>query len=101
MKSSLKFGAAALALTLLSSALVPAAKAGDNVLYETGIWKIKIDGSGLNTGKVFLRKNSNTSMCKMWVTSYTKAAEFAACALSKGVGSDIADDLEDALKNAL
>ena len=101
MKSPLKFGAAALALTLFSSALVPAAKAGSNVLFESGIWKVKLDGSGLNYGKVFLRKNENTTMCKMWIKSYEDAASFAACAVSKGAAASIASDFEEALKNAL
>ncbi len=101
MKSSIKFGAAALALTLLFSALVPSAKAGDIVLYESGIWKLKVDGSGLNSGKVFLRKNENTSMCKMRIYSYESATDFALCARSKGAAQSIATDMLNVLKELL
>ena len=78
---------AAFSLSLISTVYFPEVKAGDDVLLEfinDGInWKLKVDTSGSNAGKFFLRKNSNTTLCKMYIYNESTLKEFNSCTFSK------------------
>ena len=78
---------AAFSLSLISTLYFPEVKAGTNVLMEfnnDGInWKLKVDTSGSNEGKFFLRKNSSKTLCKMYVYNPSTLNDFNSCAFSK------------------
>ena len=78
---------AAFSLSLISTAYFHEVKAGNNVLMEfnnDGIdWKLKVDTSGSNAGKFFLRKNSTKTLCKMYIYDKSTLEEFNSCAESK------------------
>ena len=78
---------AAFSLSLISTAYVHEVKAGTNVLMEfsnDGIdWKLKVDTSGSNAGKFFLRKNSKKTLCKMYIYDERTLDEFNSCAESR------------------
>ena len=78
---------AAFSLSLISTAYVHEVKAGNNILMvfnNDGIdWKLKVDTSGSNAGKFFLRKNSNKTLCKMYILNPEMLKEFNSCAISK------------------
>tara|TARA_B100001248_G_C27190911_1_gene366689 strand:- start:75 stop:413 length:339 start_codon:yes stop_codon:yes gene_type:complete len=82
---------AAFSLSLISTLYFPEVKAGENVLLElnhNGInWKLKLDTSGSNEGKFFLRKNSSKTLCKMYIYDQRSLAEFNSCAFPK-IGLD-------------
>ena len=78
---------AAFSLSLISTLYFPEVKAGTNVLMEfnnDGInWKLKVDTSGSNEGKFFLRKNSSKTLCKMYIYNQSTLDEFNSCTFSK------------------
>ena len=64
------------------------AKAGQS-LFDFKIdgvkWDLKIDKSGANAGKLFLRKNKKSTKCKQYVFDVNTAKSFLSCA-SKKIG---------------
>ena len=48
-------------------------------------WDLKIDTSGSNAGKLFLRKNGKSTKCKQYVFDVNSAKSFLSCA-SKKIG---------------
>ena len=49
------------------------------------LWDLKIDTSGSNAGKLFLRKNGKSTKCKQYVFDVNSAKSFLSCA-SKKIG---------------
>ena len=68
--------------------LLSEAKAGQS-LFDFKIdgvkWDLKIDKSGSNAGKLFLRKNKKSTKCKQYVFDVNSAKSFLSCA-SKKIG---------------
>ena len=86
MKKQLIALAASIPLLAISS--FPEAKAGQS-LFDFKIdgvkWDLKIDKSGRNAGKLFLRKNQKSTKCKQYVFDVNTAKSFLSCA-SKKIG---------------
>ena len=86
MKKQLIALAALIPILAISS--FPEAKAGKS-LFDFKIdgvkWDLKIDTSGGNTGKLFLRKNKKSTKCKQYVFDVNTAKSFLSCA-SKKIG---------------
>ncbi len=86
MKKKLISLAALIPLLAISS--FPEAKAGQS-LFDFKIdgvkWDLKIDKSGSNAGKLFLRKNKKSTKCKQYVFDVNTAKAFLSCA-SKKIG---------------
>ena len=75
-------------IPLLAISSFPEAKAGQS-LFDFKIdgvkWDLKIDKSGSNAGKLFLRKNKKSTKCKQYVFDVNTAKAFLSCA-SKKIG---------------
>ena len=68
--------------------LLSEAKAGEKLFgfkIDGKKWDLKIDKSGSNAGKLFLRKNGNSTKCKQYVFDVNSAKSFLSCA-SKKIG---------------
>ena len=68
--------------------LLSQAKAGEKLIgfkIDGKKWDLKIDTSGSNAGKLFLRKNGNSTKCKQYVFDVNSAKSFLSCA-SKKIG---------------
>ena len=82
---------AAFSLSLLLTAYIPEVKAGETIFQfdlDGTNWQLKVDTSGTNSGKFFLRKNRKKSVCKQWVVSTSTLEGFMKCS-AKQIGSDI------------
>ncbi len=75
-------------IPILAISSFPEAKAGQS-LFDFKIdgvkWDLKIDTSGGNAGKLFLRKNKKSTKCKQYVFDVNTAKSFLSCA-SKKIG---------------
>ena len=75
-------------IPFLAISSFPDAKAGESlfVFYVDRVkWDLKIDTSGGNAGKLFLRKNKKSTKCKQYVFDVNTAKSFLSCA-SKKIG---------------
>tara|TARA_B100001093_G_scaffold87515_1_gene79459 strand:+ start:1331 stop:1681 length:351 start_codon:yes stop_codon:yes gene_type:complete len=81
-----KLIALATLIPLLAISSFPDAKAGTKIIgfnVDGNNWDVKIDTSGRNAGKLFLRKNGNSSKCKQYVAEKVTLTSFFECAAKK------------------
>ena len=88
MKISKLLFTTATIFAISTNLLLSEAKAGKSIFdfkIDGVKWDLKIDKSGRNAGKLFLRKNKKSTKCKQYVFDVNTAKSFLSCA-SKKIG---------------